>query len=204
MKKLHAVAVYALVTPVLTLGAGSLLAQSTDQDMDREQQSTQIDQGATQSSQSDQSGAYPSLSDAQTAADREKERDQYGEKNRHDRNSAAAKGMPVSELIGAEVKTTDDENVGPVEELLIDESGQVVAIVVGVGGFLGIGEKNVAIGWDEVTISGGTAGSGEHDLGAEEHDADSEDHMFSSDELDLRIDLTREDLTSAPEFEDRD
>lgn len=204
MKKLHAFALYALVTPVLTFGAGSLLAQSTDQDMDREQQSTQVDQGATQSSQSDQSGPYPSLSDAPTAADRERERDQYGEKSRNDMNAAAAKGMPASELIGAEVKTTDDENVGPVEELLIDDSGQVVAVVVGVGGFLGIGEKNVAIGWDEVTISGGTFDSEESDLGSEEHDDDSDEDMLGSDELDLRIDLTREDLTSAPEFEEKD
>ncbi len=211
MKKLHAFAFYALVTPVLTFGAGSLLAQSTDQDMDREQQSTQVDQGAAQSTQSDQSGPYPSLSDAPTAADRERESNQYGERNRNDMHSAAAKGMPASELIGAEVKTTDDEDVGPVEELLIDESGQVVAVVVGVGGFLGIGEKNVAIGWDEVTISGGTSASktpdpasAEHDPASSGHDPDSEDDILGSDELDLRIDLTREDLTSAPEFEDRD
>lgn len=201
MKKLHAFAFYALVTPLLTFGAGSLLAQSTDQDMDREQQSTQMDQDATQSSprttQSDQSAQYPSLSDAPTAADRQKERDQYKEKNRGFMSSAPANSMQASDLIGAEVKTTDDENVGPVEELLIDESGHVVAIVVGVGGFLGIGEKDVAIGWDDVTISGGTSDSDEHDLDSDELDLD-------SDELDLRIDVTREDLTSAPEFEDRD
>ncbi|MEX2494479.1 MAG: hypothetical protein WD448_00240, partial [Woeseia sp.] len=71
-----------------------------------------------------------------------------------------------------------------------------------VGGFLGIGEKNVAIGWDELTISGGTSAS--KMPGAAEHDPGSEDHTLGSDELDLRIDLTREDLTSAPKFEDRD
>lgn len=112
-------------------------------------------------------------------------------------SSAPAKSMEASDLIGAEVKTTDGENVGPVDELLIDENGHVVAIVVGVGGFLGIGEKNVAIGWDDVTISGGSSDSDEHGL-------DSDDDDLGFDEPDLRVDLTREDLTSAPEFEDED
>lgn len=191
MKKLHAFAFYALVTPVLTFGAGSLLAQSADQDMDHEQQSTQLEQDATQSTprtmQSDQSTEHTGMPDAPTAADRQENRDQYAKMNRGFMNSAPANSMQASDLIGAEVKTTGDENVGPVDELLIDESGQVVAIVVGVGGFLGIGEKNVAIGWDDVTISGGTSGS----------DVD-------ADEPDLRIDLTRDDLRTAPEFEEKD
>lgn len=204
MKKLHAYAIYALVTPVLAFGAGSVLALSPDQNMDREQQSTQMDQDATQSSQGDQNAQYPSLSDAPTAADRQKESDKYKAKNKAYMSSAPAKSMQASDLIGAEVKTTDDESVGPVEELLIDDKGQVVAVVVGVGGFLGIGEKNVAIGWDEVTISGGSSGSAEHGLGSDEHGADSDETDFDSEEPDLRIDLTRDDLRTAPEFEEKD
>ena len=88
--------------------------------------------------------------------------------------------MHGSELIGAEVKTTDDEDVGEVQDLIINERGQVVAIVIGVGGVLGMGEKNVAITWDKLMRSG------------------------QSDDLALRIDGTREDLRAAPDFKWRD
>lgn len=44
--------------------------------------------------------------------------------------------MQASRLIGAEVKTSDAEEVGPLDDLIIDENGQVVAIVIGVGRFL--------------------------------------------------------------------
>ncbi len=49
MKKLHSFALYALVTPVMTLGAGSLLAQQpTGQNNDRKMQSAQQDQSRIQ------------------------------------------------------------------------------------------------------------------------------------------------------------
>jgi len=56
-----------------------------------------------------------------------------------------------------------------------------VAIVVGVGGFQGIAEKDVAIDWGEVTRSG----------------------TSDENEQELRINVTREDLRSAPDFEKR-
>ncbi len=51
----------------------------------------------------------------------------------------------ASKLIGASVYGQDDKSIGDVNELLIEEDGRVTAVVVGVGGFLGIGEKNVAL-----------------------------------------------------------
>src|SRR5690606_30985405 len=39
----------------------------------------------------------------------------------------------------------NNERIGDVTNLLLSEDGQVVAVVVGVGGFLGIGEKSVAL-----------------------------------------------------------
>lgn len=68
------------------------------------------------------------------------ERDKLRTKNRGYMGSAPANGMQASNLIGAEFKTSSDEDVGSVSDLIIDENGQVAAIVVGVDGFLGMGE----------------------------------------------------------------
>ena len=52
------------------------------------------------------------------------------------------------ELVGTGVIGADGEEVGGIQSLILDEGGQVVAAVVGVGGFLGIGKKEVALPWD--------------------------------------------------------
>ncbi len=62
----------------------------------------------------------------------------------------------ASELIGANVynSTADEaENLGSVNDVLMGDDGNVKAIVIGVGGFLGIGEKNVAVPFDSVQKS---------------------------------------------------
>jgi hypothetical protein len=50
-----------------------------------------------------------------------------------------------SKLKGANVLGPNDEHIGDVSDLLFDKSGKVDGVIVGVGGFLGIGQKNVAI-----------------------------------------------------------
>ena len=169
MKKLHSFAFYAFVTPVITLGAGSLLAQqSTDKNMDSEQHSPQHDQNSTQST--------PWTT--------------QGDQNMHDQSrmeyrgylgSAPANGSQASNLIGAEVRTSGGEEMGPVSDLIINKNGQVVAIVISVGGFLGMGQRDVAIGWDDVTRSG-----------------------TSSDKNNLQLNMTSDSLMSAPEFKRAD
>ena len=42
------------------------------------------------------------------------------------------------------------ERIGDVNDILIDEDGRVTAIILGVGGFLGIGEKEVSMTQDQV------------------------------------------------------
>ncbi len=174
MKKLHSLAFYALVTPVITLSSATLLAQQpTGQDVDRDERSTQYDQD-------DKKTQRTGKSDALTGTDHQKMGDQSHKKNRGFLSNAPANGIQASDLMGAEVATTADENVGEVTDLIIDNNGQVVAISVSVGGFLGMGERNVAIGWDDVTKSG------------------------ASEELELRIDATRESLRAAPEYKTED
>lgn len=181
MKKLHSLAFYALVTPAITLGAGSALAeQSADQDVERQQQNTQRDQDTMPSNQNEQSTQRTGQSQSQAGADQQKQRDQSRMGSQGYISSAPANGMQASDLIGAEIMTTGDEEVGSVSDLIIDQNGQVVAVVVGVGGFLGMGEKDVAIGWDDLKASG------------------------TADEQELRVNLSREDLEAAPEFEQQD
>lgn len=181
MKKLHSFVVCALVTPLLTFGAGSVLAQqSTDENMDTDRQGTQRDEDTRRATpgsvQSDErQGSWNSES-----ADRQSMKDGSRKEHRGFTAAAPANGMHASDLLDAEVRSSGDEEIGSVQELVIDENGQIVAVVVGAGGFLGMGEKDIAIGWDDVKKSG------------------------DSDDLELRIDATRDELTSAPEFEDRD
>lgn len=59
-----------------------------------------------------------------------------------------AEGHLASNLIGETVYNgsgSDAKNIGEVNDLVIGQNGQVEALIVGVGGFLGIGEKNVAL-----------------------------------------------------------
>ncbi len=61
---------------------------------------------------------------------------------------ARADGHLASNIIGENVYdgTGDDaQNMGDVTDIVIDDEGNITAVVVGVGGFLGIGEKSVAI-----------------------------------------------------------
>lgn len=48
-------------------------------------------------------------------------------------------------LIGAKVKNSAGEIIGDIEDLIIDSDDHVVGVIMGVGGFLGLGEKKVAV-----------------------------------------------------------
>src|SRR5438128_7279360 len=50
-----------------------------------------------------------------------------------------------SKFKGTEVIGPDNAQVGSVNDMLFDKNGKILGLIVGVGGFLGIGEKNVAI-----------------------------------------------------------
>ena len=45
------------------------------------------------------------------------------------------------------------DTIGEVSDLVVTDDGRVEAIVVGVGGFLGIGEKPVALAWDSIKLT---------------------------------------------------
>jgi sporulation protein YlmC with PRC-barrel domain len=56
----------------------------------------------------------------------------------------------ASKVIGINVYNDANEKIGDINELLLDRSGKVVNVIIGVGGFLGVGEHNVAIAYDNI------------------------------------------------------
>jgi sporulation protein YlmC with PRC-barrel domain len=55
-----------------------------------------------------------------------------------------------SKLIGIDVYNETNEKVGNIEDLILDKSGKVEHVVLGVGGFLGMGEHYVAVTFDKL------------------------------------------------------
>jgi hypothetical protein len=58
-----------------------------------------------------------------------------------------------SQFIGQPVSNDAGETVGNINDLLFDKGGRIVNVVIGVGGFLGIGEKNVAMPYTALSIT---------------------------------------------------
>ncbi len=61
--------------------------------------------------------------------------------------------MRGSRLTVIDVYGADNQKIGDIDEVLLDRQGKIQGLVVGVGGFLGIGEKRVALAWDSVRLA---------------------------------------------------
>jgi len=59
----------------------------------------------------------------------------------------------ASNLIGESVYNSQDEVIGDINDLVTDESGKVVAVLIGAGGFLGMGEKDVALRFEDLKLT---------------------------------------------------
>ena len=62
----------------------------------------------------------------------------------------ASDQIRAEELIGTTVYGVGDDHIGEIGDVVLSQDGNVDAIIVDVGGFLGIGEKEVAIGMDNL------------------------------------------------------
>lgn len=79
-----------------------------------------------------------------------------------DRAAPAAKAQPAdakmalkgnwraSKLMGLNVYNEANEKLGDINELLVDKSGKINAVVIGIGGFLGMGEHDIAVSIDKL------------------------------------------------------
>lgn len=83
----------------------------------------------------------------------------------------------ASTLIGLDVHNLQNEDIGEIEDLIIDNGKTLRAVVVSVGGFLGVGDRRVAVEPGSLIISREQGG-----------------------DLKAIANTTREDLKNAPEF----
>jgi sporulation protein YlmC with PRC-barrel domain len=56
----------------------------------------------------------------------------------------------ASKLIGLNVYNDQNEKLGDISEVLLDKSGKVDGIVIGVGGFLGMGKHDILVQMDKL------------------------------------------------------
>ncbi|MBV8509836.1 MAG: PRC-barrel domain-containing protein [Xanthobacteraceae bacterium] len=85
----------------------------------------------------------------------------------------------ASKFKGTDVLGADGTKVGSVDDILFDRAGQIKAIVVGVGGFLGIGSKDVALEFNNFQVVPGKDGNADQ----------------------LKLAMSKEDLSAANEFQ---
>ena len=68
--------------------------------------------------------------------------------------AAGMPGMRASEILGASVNAPDGTNIGEISEVIVQSNGSINGVVVDVGGFLGLGEKPVLLGWNDLSFAG--------------------------------------------------
>lgn len=98
-------------------------------------------------------------------------RDGYGTANMDE--------LTTEDLTGARIYGTKDEDIGEINSLIVDDSGQITRAILDIGGFLGLGEHQISVTLDELSI------------------------LREADGTDFRvfIDATKEQLEAQPEYE---
>lgn len=86
--------------------------------------------------------------------------------------------LRFTDLDGATVHDARNKSIGEIEDVVIGRDGRVAAVVVEVGGFLGVGGKNVAIAYHELSVAADDRGKPR-----------------------FRVDMTKEQLKSAQAYE---
>jgi len=64
--------------------------------------------------------------------------------------------ISANDYIGQKVLNNANESIGDINDLILEKNGGIVAAIVGVGGFLGIGEKSVAVPIENITVTEAT------------------------------------------------
>jgi hypothetical protein len=60
-------------------------------------------------------------------------------------NSVPSNAKTVTDWYKQDVYDRSDNKIGKIDDVLVSGSGQINAVMIGVGGFLGAGEKDVAV-----------------------------------------------------------
>ncbi|WP_404378388.1 PRC-barrel domain-containing protein [Caenispirillum salinarum] len=64
-------------------------------------------------------------------------------------------GLRAETMLGADVFGPNMDDIGDVENVILDRDNQIVAIIAEIGGFLDIGDTHVAVPWDQVKMTQG-------------------------------------------------
>ncbi len=127
------------------------------------------------------------INDQERVADEERMRDESGrvmlrqpEVEREGFQATTASEIDTDKLDGAPVYGINDETVGEIDKVILTQDGQAERAVINVGGFLGIGEKPVAVTFKELRIL---------------READGDD-------LRIYIDASEDELKNQPEYEE--
>jgi sporulation protein YlmC with PRC-barrel domain len=62
--------------------------------------------------------------------------------------------LTVTDWYKQDVYDPNNNKIGQISDVLVDKSGRVTSLIVGVGGFLGAGEKDVAVPFDAIQVTG--------------------------------------------------
>ena len=100
-----------------------------------------------------------------------------------------------SKFKGTNVLGPDNEKVGDVNDLLFDKDGKILAVIIGVGGFLGIGEKDVALEMSALQVVPASTTTGT--TGTATTAATSDDPQ----NIKLKVSMNKDQLKNAPSFE---
>jgi hypothetical protein len=60
--------------------------------------------------------------------------------------------MSASALIGTKVRNANKESIGKIDDIYITKDAAIKVVVISVGGFLGVGSKDVAVKWSDLTF----------------------------------------------------
>jgi PRC-barrel domain protein len=82
-------------------------------------------------------------------------------------------------VLGREVRSAADENMGRIVDVIVDRSGTVRAAVIDFGGFLGVGSRKIVVDWNALHF------------GRVANKSDS-----------ITLELTKEQVTAAPEYKE--
>lgn len=86
-------------------------------------------------------------------ADDTKKQSNPAQQSATDRTLSSQSTVQAKKLLGADIKNAQNETIGEVESINVDKDGKVRSVIVGVGGFLGMGERNVSVNWEALTVT---------------------------------------------------
>jgi PRC-barrel domain len=103
-----------------------------------------------------------------------------------------------SKFKGTDVLGPDNAHIGNVSDMLFDKNGKILGLIVGVGGFLGIGEKSVAIDMSAFQPVPADTGSSSTGAGGNTAMASRNDDPTM---VKLKVSWTKDQLKNAPDFQ---